>query len=129
MRFFTSKKIWIFVLAAICGLFYPIYLRFWQQPELTVCGFIDMTDGLGRQSIELIEAFQEEFTISFIPTRPNRFADVPSGLQKIMSCKKDRLGKVVIFEDLLWWPQEEKYRKLVNKTSQDSIRIAYSMFE
>ncbi len=128
-KFFAAKRNWIFGIAASGVLFYPVYLRFWQQPELTVCGFIDMTDGLGRQSIELIEAFHQDFNTSFVPTRPTRFADVSQSLQRVVSRKKSRLGKVIVFEDLLWWPNEEKYRKMVNKASQDSIRIAYSMFE
>lgn len=128
-RFFAAYRHWIFGLAAGGALLYPAYLRFWQQPELTVCGFIDMTDGLGRQSIELIEAFHQDFNTSFVPTRPTRFADVSQSLQRVVSRKKSRLGKVIIFEDLLWWPNEEKYRKMVNKVSKDSIRIAYSMFE
>jgi glycosyltransferase involved in cell wall biosynthesis len=127
--FFISKRNWIFGIAASIVLFYPVYQRYWQQPHLTVCGFIDMTDGLGRQSIELIEAFHREFDTSFVPTRPTRFADVSQTLQRAVSRKKSRLGKVIVFEDLLWWPNEEKYRKMVNKTSKDSIRIAYSMFE
>ncbi|MBS0648192.1 MAG: glycosyltransferase [Verrucomicrobia bacterium] len=128
-KFLASKKSWVFTCAALCAVFYPVYLRFWQQPDLTVCGFVDMADGLGRQSIELIEAFQDELNVSFLPTRAHRLADVTPALQRVVARKKKQLGKVVIFEDLLWWPQEEKYRKMASRDSKDSIKIAYSMFE
>jgi len=128
-RLLAAPRNWIFGIAISGVLLYPVYLRFWQQPELTVCGFIDMTDGLGRQSIELIEAFHQDINTSFVATRPNRLADVSPSLQKVATRKKSRLGKVIIFEDLLWWPKEEKYRKMVDKAYEDSIRIAYSMFE
>ncbi len=100
-----------------------------KQPDLTIFGFCNMADGVGRQSPELIEAFKEELSINFIPTRQSKLTDVPKSIKKILKGKNQDLGKVILFEDLIWWPGEEKFRKLDLPEAKKSIKIAYSMFE
>lgn len=87
-----------------------------------------MGDGLGRQSAELIDAFKDELNVNFAPTRRQKASDVPKRFRKLVKNKHPKWGKVVLFEEMLWWPKEEKYRHIL-KANKDSIRIAYSMWE
>lgn len=125
------RKIAAFLsLLAVLGTFsYNVYRRYFYQPDLTIVGFIDLSDGVGRQSLELLDAFKQDFSISFLPTRPSKLNDVSSSLKRLLRQKYRPLGKVVIFEDLLWWPGEYKYRKMIDSGAEQSIKIAYSMVE
>lgn len=100
-----------------------------RRPHLTVIGFVNMADGLGRQAPELIDALQKEISIGFIPTHPNKLADVPTGALPIVSKKNERIGKVVILTDCLWWPGHCPFKRLKTPANEKQIRIAYSMFE
>ncbi len=129
LRTFVKRGICVLGIVSACFLTYSLYFRYGHRPDLTVCGSIDFADGIGRQSLELMDIFKDELSISFIPTRSSKFADVPDNLKKIASAKRNRFGKVIIFEDLIWWPKEEKYRKIVSPAAESSVKIAYSMFE
>lgn len=125
-----KKSILIIAAAAVClFLAYTSYARFFHQPDLTVVGFIDLADGVGRQSLELIDTFKNDCSVNFIPTRPSKLSDVSCSLKRIVRKNYRKLGKVIIFEDLLWWPGENKYQKIGSVDAQDSIKIAYSMVE
>ncbi|NGX47388.1 MAG: hypothetical protein K1000chlam3_00761, partial [Chlamydiae bacterium] len=43
--------------------------------------------------------------------------------------KKSKWGKVIIFEDMLWRPTKDYYRKILSSDRSKSIRIAYSLWE
>ncbi len=100
-----------------------------KRPDLTVIGYVNRADGLGRQSVELIDALKGDLSIEFIATKKSRFADVPSDVIKIIEKSRGAFGKVVLFEDLLWTPCSEEYKALKGPKRSDQIRIAYSMFE
>lgn len=101
-----------------------------EQPHLTVIGFINMADGLGRQSAELIDTLKDEMTVNFVPTQKMRRQDLPENIYKIVKNKNKTLGKVIIFEDMLWRPGHDSYLKtLKTPRRNDQIRIAYSMIE
>lgn len=101
-----------------------------ENPHLTVIGFVNMADGLGRQSAELIDALKDDIAVNFISTRKSKPKDVPPGISKIVNKKSKTLGKVVLYEDMLWYPNHEYYRKtLVTARNESQIRIAYSMIE
>lgn len=108
---------------------YLWYQKKIHRPDLTVVGFVNEADGVGRQSIELIDAFKDELSIGFLSTRVNKFTGVSSALKKIVETSRDRLGKVIVFEDVLWWPNEEKFQQINVPEANDSIKIAYSMVE
>lgn len=117
-------------LLALGGIFF--YKNLQNRPYLTVIGYVQMADGLGRQTVELIDTLKDEVTISFIPTHKKRMKgmnDVPRKVKQIISKKNHQMGKVVVFEDCLWYPGHMPYKKLQAPTQDDQIRIAYSMFE
>lgn len=99
------------------------------RPDLTVIGFIHMADGIGRQSVEVMDALKDYISINFIKTRKNVKIDIPPGVRKILHNKNKQIGTVVLFEDLLWRPDAENFRILQTPKESDRIRIAYSMFE
>ena len=105
------------------------YKNVFSRPHLTVMGYVRMADGLGRQTAELIDAFKDEMSVGFVPTHRNRLQDVPKHLHSILKRRKRPLGKVILFEDCLWFPGHHPYTKLRGPTQDDQIRIAYSMFE
>jgi len=95
------------------------------RPYLTVIGGVDMCDGLGRQSIELIDAMKEKVSLNFIPTYIKNWTDVPKDLKKLAKGRKKRLGKVIVCEE----PLQASYKKLKRPANRDQLRIAYSMLE
>ncbi len=103
----------------------------WNQgrtPYLSVIGGIHMPDGLGRQSVELIDALKQSIKINFIPTYiVNGRMNVPDWMSEFLKGKrkKKRLGKIVFCEE----PIEYGTPKLRSFFRDKTIRIAYSMFE
>lgn len=114
------------LLLAAGGVYYHHTL---SRPHLTVVGRAKMADGLGRQTVELIDAFKEEMRIGFIPTHRNRYQDIPKGVLRIIKNTKRPLGKVVLMEDCLGYPGHHPQKKLEKRLTGDHICIAYSMFE
>ncbi len=116
-------------LILLIALGFFVYLKSNSRPHLTVMGYVRMADGLGRQTVEVIDTFKDEMSVSFVPTHRNRLQDVPKRLHKILKTKNRPLGKVILFEDCLWLPNHHPYKKLQTPVRDDQIRIAYSMFE
>ncbi|NGX37501.1 MAG: Glycosyltransferase Gtf1 [Chlamydiae bacterium] len=114
------------VLVGFCA--FNLYMRH-AKPDLTILGFIHMEDGLGRQSAELIDAFRGELKVNLIETRKAKKSKVPKRFHKLLNAKNPKWGKVILFEEMLWWPKQEKYRKILKSDREKSIRIAYSMWE
>ncbi len=106
-----------------------LYTTYVKKPDLTVIGYMRMADGLGRQTVELINTFKNDLSINFISTQKNCFIDFPKKIKAIAKKPAYRLGKVVIFEDALWRPGYNAYEKLQTPKDKEQIRIAYSMFE
>lgn len=117
----------IFCLLAFSSFF--VYKRHFSRDYLTVIGYVQVADGLGRQTVELIDALKDDVSINFIPTQKTVLRDVPAGVRSIISKETTKLGKVVIFEDAVWRPGYNAYKKLKTPKSRDQIRIAYSVFE
>jgi len=99
------------------------------RPDLTVMGYINMADGLGRQGPELIEAFKKDLEVSFKFTRKIKKAKVPKRIQKIVNKKNSEWGKVLLFEDILWGPWDGSVVKKLHGCPKDTVKIAYSMYE
>lgn len=121
--FFLSAL--ILVLLFSCGAW---LLHKQPRPDLTIIGFVNMADGIGRQSAELADALKDDISFNFIKTRITVKKDLSSRVRKILHNKTMQIGKVVLFEDLVWRPDGENY-KLKTPKNDDQIRIAYSMFE
>lgn len=122
----------LLILSILPLLYYGVYKIYWDsapKPYLTVVGYVNMSDGLGRQSVELINALKDSMSINFISTGKNSFQDVPPKVKKIIKQKSKDLGKVVIFEDCIWRPGEPHYKHLNLAQDSEHIQIAYSMIE
>lgn len=108
---------------------FAIYHRYFKKPDLTVIGVAKLSDGIGRQSVEVVDALKEKFDISFYHTLKPCYKDVPKQVKKIIKKNKRPLGKVILFEDAIWTPEKENYKILKDKKNDRQIRFAYSMFE
>jgi len=131
---FTKQSV-IFV-SSICVILLATQCRKSQQeieqPDLTICGFITLADGLGKQSLELMECLKDDYAINFKYSRDHQFQDMQQlsqQLQTIIQSPNPLYGKVVIFEDALYYPYASFYKCMENVKEDSSIRIAYSMFE
>jgi glycosyltransferase involved in cell wall biosynthesis len=124
-----AKKI-LFTVALIasvcCGSY---YYNFLMQPDLTLIGAVQMRDGLGRHSVECIEALMKDVSIGFLPTSTPSFRGVSKAAKKIIKNTHRPLGKVILFFDCVWTPSQENYKLLKTKKTDRQIRFAYSMVE
>lgn len=126
-----SKKI---IIISCCLSFIAIgccvsYSLFFSKPYLTVIGLVNMADGIGRHSVELIDSLKDEVSIGFIHTAKPCYKTVSSPVKRIMKNQYRPIGKVVIFEECIWTPEREHYQLLRTPKNKDQIRIAYTMFE
>lgn len=131
MKFFRNFKLFFWVVACFAGIAALGYfgLKKNMRPDLTVMGYINMADGLGRQGPELIEAFKKDLNVDFKYTRKIKHATVPKNLRKIVEKDQAKWGKVLIFEDILWGPWDGSVINKLHGCPKDTIKIAYSMYE
>ena len=108
--------------------------------DLTVIGPVIMADGIGRQSIDLIDSLQPFLRISFIPTIPLQECEVSPLRQEIQKVLYrsgvQHKGRVVIYEEPLLqpplgrpWSGDFWSRFGLLQHDPEQIRIAYSMYE
>lgn len=100
-----------------------------MQPDLTVVGYISEGDGLGRQTVELLDQFGSEMKVNFVPTRKEKGSKIPERFQRYLAKKKPNWGKVIVLEDMLWRPGKDYYKKILSSNRKKSTRIAYSVWE
>jgi glycosyltransferase involved in cell wall biosynthesis len=128
-------KKWV-AIAAVClsigaSVFVFIKLNNTRQPYLTVMGRVVMADGIGRICAEVINALKDDVSINFISTagKINK-EDVPRNVKRLLLRDKNQtLGKVVLFQDTLWVPGQENFKKIALPKEPNQVRIAYSMLE
>ncbi len=124
----------LFILLGVGSLYY-FKVRKPKVPYLSVVGFVNMADGLGRQSVELIDALKGSMDVGFVSTRKlhaKDFEGVPEAVVKIIKetdIKKAKESNVLVFEDALYWPNFEPYKHVGSAFWDKQIRIAYTMFE
>lgn len=116
---------WMFVVLSYCT-FNPVSARTF---DLTVVGSINHADGIGRQSIGLIDLLKDDLEINFISTSNSKkninTRDVDKKLQAILFNDDETPGTVSILEDPLWYVRRPIYQKV----PPSRIKIAYSMLE
>ena len=98
-----------------------------KNPYLTVIGPIKMADGIARQTPELVEAFYKELNINI--KSDYVVQDDLSLVVKSILKKPVNVGKVVLYEDLIWAPDNDSRRHLPLQRKDRELRIAYSMLE
>jgi hypothetical protein len=100
-----------------------------RTPFLTVIGFTDMSDGLGRQSVEIMDTMQSLVRVGYRATAKPLYEDVPLAVQKIMKTKYKKLGQVIVYEDIIHPTSHSFFQKRFDLKSPKQIRLAYTMFE
>lgn len=110
----------------VLGIFLNISLHC-QDYDLTVVGSAVFSDGIGRQSIALIDMLKNDLRVNFIPTKKIDPADVSEEIKAILFNPDQTPGGVSILEDPLWYifHNPPNYRWVPNS----QIKIAYSMLE
>lgn len=121
---FSFKRNLVWVSIGICFLCGSLAAK---NYDLSVIGFVNHADGLGRQSIILIDMLKDDLDINLIsmPGQMNK-TDISPAIQKIVSNPDKKPGVVSILEYPVWRVGSEPY-KYVPKESK--IKIAYSMLE
>jgi glycosyltransferase involved in cell wall biosynthesis len=105
------------------------YKKVFAKPDLTIIGVVNMADGLGRQSVELIDTLYKEMRIGFVPTALSCYKSVPKPVKKIIKNQYRPFGDIILFEECIWTPEKEHYKLLRTPKNDDQIRLAYTMFE
>jgi glycosyltransferase involved in cell wall biosynthesis len=100
-------------------------------PRVTVIGKVKRADGLGRQTLELLELYKDHFTVNCIPTRKPDFTGISDDLRMLINYPGPiHTGDVVFYEEFLWFPGGESYHKIVARSKRNNqIRIAQTMFD
>ena len=117
-RFFIALLLPLYIMAAV--------------PDLTIIGKVKRADGLGRQTLELLELYKDHFNVNCVATREPDYTDVSPELKKLIcpSNLKFPYGRVVLFEEFLWYPSGANHHKLIAKPkTKNQIRIAHTMFD
>ena len=104
---------------------HKIYTGYAETPDLTIIGGVSMADGLGRQSIELMEALNNSLKIEFIPTYVDSLQDLPQSILPFLHKKKKQLGSILFCQE----PIKGSERKIRSSKRSNHIKIAYSMIE
>ena len=103
-----------------------------QRPDLTVIGFVALADGLGQQGVELIECVKEGLLINFKHSRRKNEGEIRTlspKMRAIITSPNEQNGKVVFFEDALYYPYAPFYEAVEQIDDVESIKIAYSVME
>ena len=99
-----------------------------QDYDLTVVGFLNPSDGLGRIPLTIMHGLKKYIHVNWIETKPwhTNINQLPEWAQKIAqdSCKKP--GKVAILTDMLLDSSADAFSKVPDDSL---IKIAYSMIE
>lgn len=97
-------------------------------PDLTIVGFMDPDDGIGKHSINILEALSDSVNANFVHTFPNQpiKANLPSHAQNAINNLDKSAGKVVLLTDILW----DRCRTPTAFIPPGSyIKLAYSVIE
>ncbi|MEX0940105.1 MAG: glycosyltransferase [Candidatus Babeliales bacterium] len=101
--------------------------------DLTVAGLICFADGIGRQTIGIIDCLKNDLKINFLNTRNNQMnlQDIAEDTQKIITNQQHGYSNVVILEDVLTNgnPIEELRENYYTLLPESTIKFAYTMFE
>ncbi|MBA3953979.1 glycosyltransferase [Candidatus Dependentiae bacterium] len=102
--------------------------------DLTVVGFILFGDGIGRQSIGVIDCLKESVSVNFKNTRAHYFKplldDVPLPVATIIQQSPDSFtSSVSLLEDVLINGNSERPELYYKLMPASTIKLAYTMFE
>lgn len=104
-----------------------VCLHAFDMCDLAVIGKINFADGIGRQTIGIIDCLKDDLTIDFINTQPQKiinFKDIPERVQPFLTKKTHTHAHVAILEDHLTNGKKNIFTMMPDST----IKIAYTMF-
>ena len=60
------KRLFVISLALACTFYsFKIYYKYLYRPDISIYGHVKMADGIGRQTVELIQTLNDDFSIRF----------------------------------------------------------------
>jgi glycosyltransferase involved in cell wall biosynthesis len=121
----VKKLILLLAVLALLPACFTYYKKRYYRCDVAVMGPIQFADGIGRQSIGLIDMLKNSCTIQYCKHGACDYKDVSPSIRKITSCKYRKAAKVLVFESPILGYEIEKFPSL----PEADIRIAYSMFE
>lgn len=95
-----------------------------KKYDLSIVGYVEYADGLGRIPIGLTDMFKNDLKINFISTRQRE--DTFKYIPKNIITDKNISTNVTILTDVIYYKQIPTFQ-LLPKNSK--VKIAYSMFE
>lgn len=95
--------------------------------DVTLVGFVNFADGIGRHPILFKECLGDQVKINFLSTRniPAEIEDAQLGLPRLNPAHKQDIGAVSILTDIL----ADKALSIYKKVPNSPIKVAYTMFE
>jgi len=95
--------------------------------DVTLVGFVNFADGIGRHPILFKECLEGRAKMNFVSTRniPADIEDAQLGLPRLDPANKQDIGAVSILTDIL----ADRALNLYTKVPSSLIKIAYTMFE
>jgi len=122
-----KRLIWGFTLLLLLAL--ALWQRDPSKPDVTIIGPVQTSEGLGRQSIELMDAVKDKLRVTCVPTNQVKKKKLPYRIRKDLRSIEAEKGKLILFEECPWTPGNPHYEMLGGPKSEQEIRIAYTMFE
>lgn len=98
-----------------------------SKVDVTLVGFVNFADGIGRHPILFKKCLKDSVTMNFLSTRniPAYIEDQQLGLPRLDPNNKEDVGAVAILTDIL----SDKALNIYRKMPESKIKIAYTMFE
>lgn len=113
--------------AILLFLCFSIPFSLYSNPDLTIVGFVDPDDGIGKHPIIILEALGNEVSANFVNTlKTSSKKEVPPTTEKAIKNSDPSAGKIALLTDILG----DNCRKPATFIPKDSIiKLAFSVFE
>lgn len=115
------------ILLRISFFFLLIVNPLFSVPDLTIVGFVDPDDGLGKVPITILETLGDKISANFINSNWHYSLEkpVPSSVINALHNPDKSPGKVALLTDLIWNVQRTPSASL----PKSIVKLAYSMLE
>lgn len=123
-----AKRLSMYLKALIFTIASFTIIPAFSTPDLTIVGFFDSADGIGKVSLTILETLGNDISINFVGTmpQPNMGKEITSRATECINNPDHEAGKVALLTELLW----SRGSKPSDKMPKDSIvKLAYSMLE
>ncbi len=102
--------------------------KYKAKPDVTIIGPVCMSDGIGRQTIELVQASEDDLIFHIKPTSIC-YNDMPQRIASIIKQTRSKFGDIILYEDSIWALLREVDFYLPSIKQPNQVRLAYSMVE